>query len=190
MARGGVPIPKTEIIYDLEQLQSWSECEALVAKRTLGYWSDDVLVFDKRHIPSATFDGWLKEDGHFVIQPFIRNPKSYIWRVDIVDGEIIRASMRYPHKFGLDSKEYPICNGHNGGRKVVVPPAEIDRDVAAAAKLAVSRLNLDVAGVDILIGESGAPYVCEANPDLEASEGDPSTAAFTGAIARLLVDRM
>lgn len=192
LSNAGVPIPRTKIIYDVSQLNSWPECEVIVAKRTLGYYSDDVVVIDTSMPPIDLLKSWIDRDGHFIIQPFIKNPEDYIWRVDFIGGKPFRASMRYPHKFGLDSSDYPICNGENGGRKLVIDPSSIEEKILVAASSAVSSLGLEIAGVDVLIGPHGEPYICEANPDLESDEDfvDPRTVEFTHGIIDYLLSRV
>ena len=59
-----------------------------------------------------------------------------------------------------ENKEDFRSNITNGGTASCYAPSEKEKEIAI---LACKALNLDFAGVDVLFGENGEPYICEVN---------------------------
>jgi gamma-F420-2:alpha-L-glutamate ligase len=96
-----------------------------------------------------------------LLQEFIENSKGKDIRVFVVGRKVIGAMMRISKK-GFKS------NFHQGG---FVKPYEVDEKLEKIALSASNALNLEIAGVDVLIDHDGYK-ICEVNssPGYEAFE--------------------
>lgn len=88
-----------------------------------------------------------------IVQQFISNSKGKDIRVNVVGGKVICAIERFnPNDFR--------SNVTLGGSMKEIKLSKAQEEIAVKA---CSALNLDFAGVDILIDENGNPLVCEVN---------------------------
>jgi glutathione synthase/RimK-type ligase-like ATP-grasp enzyme len=164
LASLGIPTPTSAIVYDCHQFNAFRSAnpnDFYVVKSIYGCCAKDVYIvaFDAT---SDQLQSLLDRDGIAVIQSFVLNPLRYIWRIDVVDGQIIVANQRF--SFNSDD-EMPMCNGTLGGRIQFWNPKEIPNAVRDLALRTVKGLDLTVAGVDILPDADGNLFVLEANPE-------------------------
>jgi glutathione synthase/RimK-type ligase-like ATP-grasp enzyme len=165
-AKHKIPSPPLSICYTAEQIQSFCRTQSsshFVAKSVLGCCADDVYPFaaTDRELPSSIAT-LLARDGMVVTQVFVKNSERFIWRVDVVNGEIIVCNQRFA--FNSD-QETPLCNGTRGGEIVFWNPADLPMAVRTLALNAVKALGLVVAGVDLLPADDGRLFVLEINPE-------------------------
>ncbi len=92
-------------------------------------------------------------DREFIMQEFIKESRGRDVRINVVNKKAVASMMR------RNDNDFR-SNITNGGITVpYVPSAEqIEAAVSAA-----NTLGLDFAGVDVLFGKDGAPYICEVN---------------------------
>ena len=162
--RHGIPTPKTLVAHTLEQVLSFVDPgfgPAYICKSLLGCCAEDVHPFAAKNPPIEEIGKMLKRDGAVIVQQFVHNPDRYIWRIDIVNGQIVVANQR--HSFNDDA--LPLCNGTQGGKIVFHNPSDVPEKVADLALKATSKLRLDIAGVDILRSETGELFLAEVNPE-------------------------
>ncbi|WP_375633804.1 MULTISPECIES: RimK family alpha-L-glutamate ligase [unclassified Bartonella] len=185
LAKLDFPIPETHIFQSLNQFNKFllNKDIALVAKSTLGFCSNEVQIFAAKNPPLDEIKKWLKRDGQFIIQSFIENPGRFIWRCDIVSGEVKVCNKRYAFNSG---GLYPICNGTHGGHIEILPPEKFDNLATSLALDAVKALGLDIAGVDIIEGAGENFYLIEVNPEPDILM---DRFEFPDAIAELLINK-
>lgn len=99
----------------------------------------------------------------FLIQEFIKESKGKDIRVNVVGGKVIASMLR-------ENKEDFRSNITNGGTAFSYTPTQKECEIAISACRAV---GLDFAGVDVLFGENGVPYICEinSNPHFKSTFG-------------------
>lgn len=92
-------------------------------------------------------------DREFIMQEFISESYGRDVRINVVKGQAVASMMRHnPSDFR--------SNITNGGHTVLYTPTPEQIDAAIKA---TDALGLDFAGVDVLFGKDGAPYICEVN---------------------------
>lgn len=160
LEHAGIRIPKTSIITKKEQIGRMG-CNKLVCKPYLGACAEGVIPFYAANIPVGVED-MLARDGMIIVQEFINNPLKFIWRVDIVNGNIIQLNQRYSFN---NSSEFPICNGTHGGEINVWKPENIPAELEQFVKHIYEIMGLNVLGIDILIDENNNFYLLEVNPE-------------------------
>lgn len=89
----------------------------------------------------------------FVIQEFIRESKGKDIRINVVGGRVVASMLR-------ENKNDFRSNITNGGTAFSYTPTEKECEIAV---LSCRAANLDFAGVDVLFGKDGEPYICEIN---------------------------
>lgn len=186
LGRLGFPIPETNIFHSLNQFKEFllTKDDALVAKSTLGFCANEVQIFDVKHPPIDEIERWLNRDGQFIAQSFIESLGRYIWRCDIVAGEVKVCNKRYAFHSGTS---HPICNGTHGGHIEILPPEKFNNPATTLALDAVKALELDVAGVDIIEGKEEHFYIIEVNPEPDILM---DRFEFPDAIAELLISKV
>lgn len=156
----GINIPQTAIITKLEQIDLL-DYEKLICKPYLGACADGIIPFYADNIPSEV-KKMLEADGMIVIQEFVYNPNKFIWRIDIVNGQVIQLNQRYPFN---KSSEFPICNGTHGGEIKVWNPKDIPENLERLVRQVYDIIGLNVMGIDVLVNEFGELYLLEVNPE-------------------------
>ncbi len=153
LAMFNLPIPKTMIAkfpVDVENIEREFNYPVIL-KRTSGSQGKGViLIRDRDHLTSIM--DMIDTSHPMIFQQFIANSSGRDIRVIVVGGKVIGAMMRIAAK-GFKS------NFHQGG---FVKPVKISRAVEWLALEAVRLIDLDVAGVDILI-DTNSYRICEIN---------------------------
>ncbi len=162
--RLNIPHPLTLVIHSLNDLSLQLKSkinEHFVVKSTQGFCANEVKIFHKSKIPYEFVEEIISRDKIIILQDYIENPGEFIWRIDIVDGEVIVANQRFKY----NKKGKPICNGTRGGEIIFHSPSKLDHEVKKLALESCKKLNLSVAGVDIIKSASGKLFVIEVNPE-------------------------
>lgn len=153
-----------------------------VAKPILGCCAEDIIIF--KDLPPKRVNEIIQRDGSIILQEYIDNPNKFIWRVDIVDSKIVQCNQRYSYDSNSDTS---ICNGSIGGEIIIHTSESLPKEVAELAMNSVKKLDLDVAGVDIIPDANNKLYVLEVNPEPDITL---SHIEFPFAIGELLVNRL
>ncbi len=90
----------------------------------------------------------------FIMQRFIAESCGRDVRINVVGGKVIASMLRYSKNGDFRS------NITAGGCMEKYEPDEIMKKMAVAA---CEALGLDFAGVDVMFGKDGEPYICEVN---------------------------
>ena len=154
-----------------------------IVKSAQGVCSNEVIAFQNGFIPLGRIQEWIDRDGQVLIQQFIYNPQKYIWRIDIVSSEIIVANRRYCYN---KDDALPICNGTHGGSIEFIDTNNVPTEIKGIALASVKALELDVAGVDIIINDRNIPFLLEVNPEPDITL---DRYEFPHAIANLLINK-
>ena len=156
----GFDIPKSIVITNKRQLETLSSGK-YIAKPYLGTCSDGVIPFTAKNVSEDVID-MLKRDGMILVQEFITNPDRYIWRVDVVNGEIVQINQRYAYNC---DEQFQICNGTYGGKINVISPMDTPKDVRNFINSIYEKIGLEIMGVDFLIDENQKLWLLEINPE-------------------------
>lgn len=177
-----IPFPETNICFDLSHVHKIIQNSStyIVAKSYQGYSSNEIAIFNKENVNISFIKKILDRDSIIIIQEYIDNSKEYIWRIDIVDGEIIVCNRRY--RYNAEGK--PICNGTHGGKIIFYDPKDLDEKIKLVALETAKKLNLLVTGIDIILDSQNNVYVIEANPEPDITL---NCFEFPYAIANLLI---
>ena len=92
-------------------------------------------------------------DREFIMQEYISESCGRDLRINVVKGKAVASMMR------RNDNDFR-SNITNGGKTV---PHEPSKDQIQAAIDATLTLGLDFAGIDVLFGKDGIPYICEVN---------------------------
>ncbi|AZE86709.1 hypothetical protein C4J98_5344 [Pseudomonas orientalis] len=160
----GVPAPDTAIVYSLAQIDDLAGVQQhhkFVVKSILGCCADDVYIYPDE-VNRGPIDVMLARDGIAIMQTFIERKNRFIWRVDVVDGQVIVCNQRFAYNA---NDELPLCNGTRGGDIVFLSPDDLPEPIYTLAVEAVRTLGLVVAGVDLVEADDGQVYVIEVNPE-------------------------
>lgn len=166
-----LPIPATAVAYSKEHIDSFCrkvKSSYYIAKSYLGCCCEEVIPFGREIGYPENIDKIIHRDGLIVVQNFINNPKRYIWRIDIVNNQVIQCNQRFSY---TDTTQLPMCNGTVGGEIIIWDPLELPIPVKSLALKAVQAFNLVVAGVDILVDESNSLFIAEINPEPDITLG-------------------
>lgn len=90
----------------------------------------------------------------FILQEYIASSHGKDIRINVVGGKVISCMMRYSETGDFRSN---ISNG--GKMKTCVLTKEQEKTAIDAC----DAIELDFAGVDVLLGENGEPIICEVN---------------------------
>lgn len=160
LSETNINIPKTFIITDISQINN-IHCEKVICKPYLGACAEEIIPFYLNEIPKKIIE-LLRRDGMVIIQEFIYNPLKFIWRIDIVNGEIIQLNQRYSFNQNID---FPICNGSKGGDIIVWDPIDIPEKLKELVMKVYNVMGLKILGIDILVDKFGEFYLLEVNPE-------------------------
>lgn len=150
-----------------------------VAKASFGSMGNGVFLiknrsdldeFSKKHANSAT-----------IFQEFIASSSGKDYRVIVIDKKVV-AAMKRENKNDFRSN---IARGGKG------TPATLDNDFKEVAERCAAILDCDYCGVDLLIGPSKEPIVCEVNSNafiagIERATGINIAKAYAEYIAQSL----
>ncbi len=94
--------------------------------------------------------------GHseFIMQRFVSHSRGRDVRINVVGGKAVVSMLRYSVNGDFRS------NISSGGFMEAYEPDENMKNMALCA---TNALGLDFAGVDVMFGEDGEPYICEVN---------------------------
>lgn len=123
----------------------------LVAKLNYGSLGNNVFLLQKND-ELKEFDSKSRQKPR-LYQRFIVSSAGRDYRLIVVGGRFVAGMMR----FNENDFRSNVAQGGKG-YKVEIPASYI-----AMAEKAASALNLDYAGVDILVGPAGQPILCEVN---------------------------
>jgi gamma-F420-2:alpha-L-glutamate ligase len=132
----------------------------VILKVGSGSQGKGVMMIQNEDNMKDIFD-MLDKSNPLLVQEFIKNSSGRDVRVIVVGGKVVSAMMRVANK-GFKS------NFHQGG---YVQPVEINEEIEQVAVKAAQIVGLQIAGVDLLLGENGY-IICEINasPGFEGFE--------------------
>jgi len=165
MRQAGVPIP--EFTTDKEVASKWKG--GVVCRKILTGSGGDGIVFSKQAvdiIPAKMYTRYVK--------------KSREYRVHVFQGRVIGCKRKIKHK-DKEVKDVHIRSHDNGYVYIVDPQNPPSQTILDAAVKAVSALNLDFGGVDIVwTSKNDKAYVLEVNtaPGMTDMTGDWYAQAF------------
>ena len=122
-----------------------------IVKECAGSFGQQVYLVEDR----SALKRLLKElgDHPYLIQRFIASSRGRDLRIMVVGNRVVAAMERFnPTDFRSN-----IANG--GNARMVTIDAEYEKMALSACR----ALKLDFAGVDLLYGENGEPFLCEVN---------------------------
>lgn len=162
LAGSGLRLPKTLIaplIFETCGIADYRPYDAvieelglpLVVKEAFGSFGEQVYLVHSREELLA-LEEKLKHRPH-LFQEFVAASRGRDMRINVIGSEAA-ASMR--REASGDFR----ANVTAGGRMFPYDPTEREREVAVAC---AQLVGADFAGVDLLFGEDGEPYVCEVN---------------------------
>lgn len=160
----GIPAPDTTIVYNLAQIDNLAgvqKHDKFVLKSILGCCANDVYIYPDE-INRAPIAAMLARDGMAVMQTFVERKNRFIWRVDIVDGNVVLCNQRFAYN---PPEELPLCNGTRGGDIIFLSSGDLPESIYNLAIDTVQMLGLVVAGVDLVEADDGKIYVIEVNPE-------------------------
>jgi glutathione synthase/RimK-type ligase-like ATP-grasp enzyme len=181
-----IPTPRTAIVSTMEAAEEFARQQrgGCIAKSILGTSAMEVAAFRSGEMPVSLVSSWLERDGIVLVQEWVEFSDRYIWRIDVVGGQIIVANRRFT--FNPDS-EFPLCNGNKGGEIEFLRPERVPDAVRELALQTMARFGLEVAGVDLLPDDDGRLWVIDVNssPDitLDRYEFPRAIAAFVAKAA-------
>ncbi|NLY19650.1 MAG: RimK family alpha-L-glutamate ligase [Clostridiaceae bacterium] len=121
------------------------------------------------------------KNRHFIVQEVIKTSLGKDIRVNIIGDEIVGAMQR------SNSTDFR-ANITLGGKGELVALSEEQREIALKAH---KMLGLDFSGVDLLIGESCEPIICEVNSNVNfLSFEDLSGINFSNRILRYIMEKI
>ncbi|KAL0477626.1 alpha-L-glutamate ligase [Acrasis kona] len=154
LATYNLPIPKTMMAkfpVDTENIAREFDFPVVLKKVSGSQGKGVMLVNDRDHLKSL--QEMIDVTQPMIFQQYISNSRGRDIRVIVVGGKVIGAMMRQAGDNGFKS------NFHQGG---FVESVQISRAVEWLAIEAVRLIDLDVAGVDILI-DTNSYRICEIN---------------------------
>jgi glutathione synthase/RimK-type ligase-like ATP-grasp enzyme len=184
-ASAGLSMPSTVVGFSQDGLALEAHGADCVVKSTQGVCAEEVVAgfsLSPEQVGSV-----LSRDGAAVLQEFVHSPDRCIWRVDIVNRQIVMMNRR----FSYNSDRLSICNGNRGGHiELVGLEYAGETEVGQLALKASGVLELDVAGVDIIVSADGTPYLLEVNPEPDATYYNQTlSTGLPNAIADFLVKK-
>lgn len=154
-----LPVIKTAVLYNLSNLDNILNSIGefpVIAKTIFGNDGKGVAVFESKRSLISGIELMMDNDiscESILIQEFVKaNNKDY--RLFVVGGKVVAQMERR-------APEGDFRANLDGGGKGV--KASLPDEVIKLGEDAAKALDLDIAGVDILIGENG-PVICEINP--------------------------
>lgn len=164
--QAGIPIPKTAMLSDTEQLDDIAKQLGgypLVLKLLESTHGAGVVLASDRKAARSMLDAFDSLNQGVLVQEYIRESGGADVRAIVCGGKLVAAMTRTPAEGEFRS------NLHRGGTPLAIKLNQTEIDIVTRAATAV---NLEVAGVDFLRSNRG-PLVMEVNasPGLEGIEG-------------------
>lgn len=165
LAKAGVGIPKTAIASipkNIDLVLEQVGGTPVVIKLLEGTQGIGVILAETEKSAKSVIESFMVLDTNILVQEFIKEADGADIRAFVIDGKVVGAMKR---KGGLGEFR---SNLHRGGKAT---PIELTPEEEETAIKAVRRLNLGIAGVDMLQSNRG-PLVMEVNasPGLEGIE--------------------
>jgi len=183
LARAGVPIPRTSLVTDPEDLdEAVAEVGGLpcVVKLLQGTQGIGVMLLESREALESVLQAFWSLGHTVLLQEFVAESRGRDVRAFLVGGEVVAAMRRQAH-----GKEFR-SNIHRGGTGMPVELTEAQKEACVAA---ASAMGLEVAGVDFLEASDGAKVIeVNASPGFEGLE-QATRADVAGAIVRYAAAR-
>lgn len=122
-----------------------------VIKENKGSFGEQVYLVNDYHDAVEK----IKTIGHcdFIMQEFVESSKGKDVRIHVVGDKVVTAMER------INEKDFR-ANITNGGKMRKYEPTKEQQEMALNV---CKYLNLDFAGVDIMLGKEGTPILCEVN---------------------------
>ncbi len=167
LSRAGLGMPKTifmDYSRDTEGIVEAVGGAPVVIKLLEGTQGLGVVLAENKKAAQSVIEAFHGLHARIIVQEFIKEAKGSDIRAFVVDGEVVGAMRRQATREG----EFR-SNLHRGGVATVV---KLSRAEKSAAMMAVKKMGLGVAGVDMLPSKRG-PLIIEVNssPGLEGIEG-------------------
>jgi RimK family alpha-L-glutamate ligase len=155
LRRAGVPTPPTWVAESFEHACAVArrECgmhHGVVLKPLFGSQGKNLrLVRSVAEMPDA-----MAQNGVYYLQRFIDSGAGdwHDWRLFVIAGRVRAAMIRRGASW--------ISNGAQGARCEAAQPPQL---LARLAEDAVRALDIDYAGVDVIVDRAGEPFVIEVN---------------------------
>lgn len=165
LLEAGLGIPKTVFANkpkDIDKLIQYVGGAPVIIKLLEGTQGIGVVLVDTLKAAKSVIEAFYGLNANILIQEFIREADSADIRAFVVDGEVVGAIKRQ----GADGEFR--SNLHRGGKGTII---ELTEEEKHAAILAAEKLELGVAGVDMLRSHKG-PLIIEVNssPGLQGIE--------------------
>lgn len=182
LTKAGVPVVPTTLAqagsdWPVEMAEAHLALGRLVVKPVRGMWGDGMHLIDTSQ-ELADLRSQQPEGCPWLLQPFIGDPEYGDLRVFVAGDRVVTAMRRIP-----GSGEWR-ANLHKGGDGVAHDPTLEEVDIALRACRAV---GLDVAGVDLVVGQDG-PRVLELNSNPGFVIGKVTGVDLAGPIAKAVED--
>jgi ribosomal protein S6--L-glutamate ligase len=165
LARAGVGIPKTAIASipkNIDLVLEQVGGTPVVIKLLEGTQGLGVILAETKKSAKSVIESFMVLKANILVQEFIEEAEGADIRAFVIDGKVVGAIKRQGGQGEFRS------NLHRGGKATVIKLTAEEEETAIKA---VRRLNLGIAGVDMLQSARG-PLVMEVNasPGLEGIE--------------------
>jgi len=165
LARAGVGIPKTAIASipkNIDLVLEQVGGTPVVIKLLEGTQGLGVILAETKKSAKSVIESFMVLKANILVQEFIKEADGADIRAFVIDGKVVGAIKRQGGQGEFRS------NLHRGGKATVIKLTAEEEETAIKA---VRRLNLGIAGVDMLQSSRG-PLVMEVNasPGLEGIE--------------------
>lgn len=165
LARAGVGIPKTAIASipkNIDLVLEQVGGTPVVIKLLEGTQGLGVILAETKKSAKSVIESFMVLKANILVQEFIEEAEGADIRAFVIDGKVVGAIKRQGGQGEFRS------NLHRGGKATVIKLTAEEEETAIKA---VRRLNLGIAGVDMLQSSRG-PLVMEVNasPGLEGIE--------------------
>jgi ribosomal protein S6--L-glutamate ligase len=165
LARAGVGIPKTAIASipkNIDLVLEQVGGTPVVIKLLEGTQGLGVILAETKKSARSVIESFMVIKANILVQEFIKEAEGADIRAFVIDGKVVGAIKRQGGQGEFRS------NLHRGGKATVIKLSNEEEETAIKA---VRRMNLGIAGVDMLQSSRG-PLVMEVNasPGLEGIE--------------------
>ncbi len=165
LSRAGLDLPKTVFTNysrDTDSILKGVGGAPVIIKLLEGTQGLGVVLAENEKAAASVIEAFHGLKARVIVQEFVKEAGGADVRVFVVDGKVVGAMKRQAKEGEFRS------NLHRGGTSSII---KLTRKEQAAAILAVKKLGLSVAGVDLLQSKRG-PLILEVNssPGLEGIE--------------------
>ncbi|MCL6459324.1 MAG: RimK family alpha-L-glutamate ligase [Gorillibacterium sp.] len=162
LANHGLKLPKTitaPMVYDHNEIGDYASYETIieelgfpmVVKEAFGSFGEQVYLIENREaLLDITFR--LRHRPH-IFQELITSSYGRDIRINVIGDQVAASMLR---KSETDFR----ANVTTGGKMYPYTPTEAEKQLAITC---TQLIGADFAGVDLLFGPDGEPYVCEVN---------------------------